>query len=211
MASPKRMQHQSSRSFHPVEAFAPPSHKVAAEFLSKNVACQAATLLRKKLAVVVTSHSANRLARRAGRSRRTLASAVASEPHGAAGTRIEKSSAQWLRLNCCRCKAIRSFPMKSECRSSALAAASLSALGHAAARSTAHLPQYGRDASGIVCPYCSTLFHFDPSLGAHEADPAVVLTVTWAELKKQQSRFSRRYNGHSHAQTSTCCLIVSGG
>jgi hypothetical protein len=28
------------------------------------------------------------------------------------------------------------------------------------------------DGSGIVCPYCSTLFHFDPSLGAHEADPA---------------------------------------
>jgi uncharacterized Zn-finger protein len=28
------------------------------------------------------------------------------------------------------------------------------------------------DVSGIVCPYCSTLFHFDPSLGAHEADPA---------------------------------------
>ena len=28
------------------------------------------------------------------------------------------------------------------------------------------------DASDIVCPYCSTLFHFDPSLGDHEADPA---------------------------------------
>jgi uncharacterized Zn-finger protein len=28
------------------------------------------------------------------------------------------------------------------------------------------------DTSEIVCPYCSTLFHFDPSLGAHEADPA---------------------------------------
>ena len=28
------------------------------------------------------------------------------------------------------------------------------------------------DDSEIVCPYCSTLFHFDPSLGAHEADPA---------------------------------------
>jgi uncharacterized Zn-finger protein len=28
------------------------------------------------------------------------------------------------------------------------------------------------DASEIVCPYCSTLFQFDPSLGAHEADPA---------------------------------------
>ena len=27
-------------------------------------------------------------------------------------------------------------------------------------------------ASEIVCPYCSTLFRFDPSLGAHEADPA---------------------------------------
>jgi uncharacterized Zn-finger protein len=27
------------------------------------------------------------------------------------------------------------------------------------------------DAGEIVCPYCSTLFHFDPSLGAHEADP----------------------------------------
>jgi uncharacterized Zn-finger protein len=28
------------------------------------------------------------------------------------------------------------------------------------------------DAGAIVCPYCSTLFRFDPSLGAREADPA---------------------------------------
>ena len=28
------------------------------------------------------------------------------------------------------------------------------------------------DASEIVCPYCSTLFRFDPSLAAHEVDPA---------------------------------------
>jgi uncharacterized Zn-finger protein len=28
------------------------------------------------------------------------------------------------------------------------------------------------DVSEIVCPYCSTLFCFDPSLGADEADPA---------------------------------------
>jgi uncharacterized Zn-finger protein len=28
------------------------------------------------------------------------------------------------------------------------------------------------DASEIVCPYCSTLFRFDPSLGADKADPA---------------------------------------
>ena len=27
------------------------------------------------------------------------------------------------------------------------------------------------DASEIVCPYCATLFQFDPSLGAQEADP----------------------------------------
>ena len=27
------------------------------------------------------------------------------------------------------------------------------------------------DAIEIVCPYCSTLFRFDPSLGAHEFDP----------------------------------------
>jgi hypothetical protein len=35
-------------------------------------------------------------------------SAVASEPHGAASARIEKSSAQWVRLNCGRCEVIRS-------------------------------------------------------------------------------------------------------
>jgi len=28
------------------------------------------------------------------------------------------------------------------------------------------------DASEIVCPYCSTLFRFDPTLRAREADPA---------------------------------------
>jgi uncharacterized Zn-finger protein len=28
------------------------------------------------------------------------------------------------------------------------------------------------DASEVVCPYCSTLFRFDLSLGAHESDPA---------------------------------------
>ena len=28
------------------------------------------------------------------------------------------------------------------------------------------------DTGEIVCPYCSTLFRFDPSLRAHESDPA---------------------------------------
>ena len=27
------------------------------------------------------------------------------------------------------------------------------------------------DVGEFICPYCSTLFRFDPSLGAHEADP----------------------------------------
>ena len=37
------------------------------------------------------------------------------------------------------------------------------------------------DANEIVCPYCSTLFRFDQSLGAHEADPQIAPTVTWTE------------------------------
>jgi uncharacterized Zn-finger protein len=28
------------------------------------------------------------------------------------------------------------------------------------------------DTGEIICPYCSTLFRFDPSLAPHEADPA---------------------------------------
>jgi hypothetical protein len=45
------------------------------------------------------------------------------------------------------------------------------------------------DASEIVCPYCSTLFRFDPSLRAHEADAIrqIVLTVTGTELKSSHA------------------------
>src|SRR5881396_1743079 len=43
------------------------------------------------------------------------------------------------------------------------------------------------DASEIGCPYCSTLFRFDPSLGAHEADPADCATVTWTKLKSSNA------------------------
>jgi uncharacterized Zn-finger protein len=42
------------------------------------------------------------------------------------------------------------------------------------------------DASEIGCPYCSTLFRFDPSLGAHEARQ-IVLTVTWTKLKSSNA------------------------
>ena len=57
--------------------------------------------------------------------------------------------------------------------------------GYAAARSPAH--------------------HFDPSLGAHEADP---VTVTWTEFDKQQLRFSRRFNGHSRCADFDLLPIV---
>src|SRR5947209_11098879 len=53
------------------------------------------------------------------------------------------------------------------------------------------------DASEIGCPYCSTLFRFDPSLGAHEADPADCAYGDMDQVEKQQRRFSRHFNGHS--------------
>jgi uncharacterized Zn-finger protein len=32
----------------------------------------------------------------------------------------------------------------------------------------------------LVCPYCSTLFHYDPALKATESDPATCVFVTTA-------------------------------
>ena len=61
--------------------------------------------------------------------------------------------------------------MKLGCRSFALAAASLNALGLSRRKIHPHIYLNMGDFSEIVCPYCSTLFRFDPSLGAHEADP----------------------------------------
>jgi uncharacterized Zn-finger protein len=45
------------------------------------------------------------------------------------------------------------------------------------------------DASEIVCPYCSTLFHFDPTLGAREADPVDCAYVGADGVEKQQRSF----------------------
>jgi uncharacterized Zn-finger protein len=39
-------------------------------------------------------------------------------------------------------------------------------------RKITHTSTYMGDANEIVCPCCSTLFRFDQSLGAYEADPA---------------------------------------
>ena len=129
------------------------------------------------------------------RLRRTLASAVASE--GAAGARIEKSSAQWVRLNCGRCEVIRSFTMKSECRSSALAAASLSALGLYHRKITHTSTSIWAMRVGSSAPIAPR-YSISIRVWAHmKLIRRIVLTVTWTELKKQQSRFSRRYNGHS--------------
>ena len=62
--------------------------------------------------------------------------------------------------------------MKSGCRSCALAAVSSSALGISRPQDHPHVYLNMGDASEIVCPYCSTLFRFDQSSGAHEADRA---------------------------------------
>ena len=43
------------------------------------------------------------------------------------------------------------------------------------------------DASEIVCPYCSTLFRFDPSLGAQKLIRQIVLTVTGTESKSSNA------------------------
>jgi Zinc-finger domain len=53
----------------------------------------------------------------------------------------------------------------------ALAAVSSSAL-RVSRRKITHIYLNMGDANEIVCPYCSTLFRFDQSLGAYEADPA---------------------------------------
>ena len=45
-----------------------------------------------------------------------------------------------------------------------------------------HIYLYMGDASEIVCPYCSTLFRFDPSLGEHKLIRQSVLTVTSTEF-----------------------------
>jgi hypothetical protein len=111
--------------------------------------------------------------------------------------RASKKLGQWITLNCCRCKVIRSFTMKLGCRSSALAAASLSALGlyrrkitHTST-STSAMP--ATSSAPIVLRYSILI-----RVWAHmKLIRQIVLTVTWTELKKQQLRFSRRFNGHS--------------
>ena len=43
------------------------------------------------------------------------------------------------------------------------------------------------DASEIGCPYCSTVFRFDPSLGHTKLIRQIVLTVTWTKLKSSNA------------------------
>ena len=49
-----------------------------------------------------------------------------------------------------------------------------------------HVYLHMGDASDIVCPYCSTLFRFDPTLGAREADPAECAYGDVDPVEKQQ-------------------------
>ena len=99
----------------------------------------------------------------------------------------QKSSAQWVRLNCCRCKVIRSFTMKSECRSSALAAASLSALGLYRRKithtSTSIWAMPVKSSAPIALRYSASIRAW-----AHtKLIRQIVLTVTGTELKSSNA------------------------
>ena len=87
--------------------------------------------------------------------------------------------------------------MKSECRSSALAAASLSALGLYRRKITHTSTSIWAMRVASFAPIARR-YSISIRVWAHmKLFRQIVLTVTWTELKKQQPRFSRRYNGHS--------------
>jgi hypothetical protein len=124
--------------------------------------------------------------------------------------RVSKK-ARWVRLNCGRCEVIRSFTMKLECRSSALAAASSSALGlfrRKITHTSTSIWAMRVASSAPIAPRYSISIR----VWAHmKLIRQIVLTVTWTELKKQQSRFSLRYNGHSPCADFDLLLIVRKG
>jgi uncharacterized Zn-finger protein len=72
----------------------------------------------------------------------------------------------------CRWKVIRSFIMKAECPKVRIGCREFKCIGDKPPQDHPHIYLNMGEASEIVCPYCSTLFCFDPSLGVHEADPA---------------------------------------
>ena len=63
---------------------------------------------------------------------------------------ITKSGCQWSRIGCHEFECIGDKPPQDH---------------------LTHIYLNMGDASEIVCPYCSTLFSVDPTLGAREADP----------------------------------------
>ena len=94
-----------------------------------------------------------------------------------------------------RCKVIRSSTMKSACRSSALAAASWSALALCRRKithtSTSIWAMPMRSSAPIALRYSISIRVWTQMKQIRQ----IVRTVTWAELKKQQRRFSRSFNG----------------
>ena len=94
------------------------------------------------------------------------------EPDGAAGTGVEKSSAQWVRLKLLQMQSYPKFYNEIGVPIVRVGCREFECIGAMPPQDHPHIYLNMGDASGIVCPYCSTLFHFDPSLGAHEADPA---------------------------------------
>ena len=71
-----------------------------------------------------------------------------------------------------RCPGLASGILRRAVAAFGFRAAGLKCIGDKPPQDHPHIYLKMGDASEIVCPYCSTLFRFDPSLGAHEADPA---------------------------------------
>ena len=98
------------------------------------------------------------------------ASAVAPEPHGAAGS-VSKKLGSVGQIELLQMQSYPKFHNEIGVPIVRVGCREFECIG-AMPPQDHHIYLNMGDASDIVCPYCSTLFHFDPSLGANDADPA---------------------------------------
>jgi uncharacterized Zn-finger protein len=96
---------------------------------------------------------------------------VGPDPHGAAGTRVEKLGSVG-QIELLQMQSYPKFHNEIGVPIVRVGCSEFECIGVMPPQDHPHIYLNMGDASDIVCPYCSTLFHFDPSLGAHEADPA---------------------------------------
>jgi hypothetical protein len=106
--------------------------------------------------------------------------------------RVSKSSAQWVRLNCCRCKAYPKFHNEIGVPIVRVGCSEFERrkITHT---STSIWAMPVTSSAPIALRYSISIL-----VWAHmKLIRQIVPTVTWTELKKQQRHFPRRFNGHS--------------